>query len=49
MILVIDVKVIKDLRYVKVYVSIFCIDEEEKKNNFVVLKSVSGFIRKIVG
>lgn len=49
MISVTDVKVTKDLRYAKVYVSIFCTDEEEKKNNLAALKSASGFIRKAVG
>ena len=49
MISVTDVKVTKDLRYAKVYVSIFAIKEEEKKENFVALKSASGFIRKILG
>ena len=49
MISVTDVKVTKDLRYAKVYVSIFCTDEEEKKNNLAALKSASGFIRKEVG
>ena len=49
MISVTDVKVTKDLRYAKVYVSIFCTDEEEKKNNLAALKSASGFIRKTVG
>lgn len=49
MISVTDVKVTKDLRYAKVYVSIFCKDEEEKKNNLMALKSASGFVRKNVG
>lgn len=49
MISVTDVKVTKDLRYAKVYVSIFCTDEEEKKNNLAALKGASGFIRKNVG
>ncbi len=49
MISVTDVKVTKDLRYAKVYVSIFCNDEEEKKTNLAALKGASGFIRKTVG
>ena len=49
MISVTDVKVTKDLRYAKVYVSIFCNDEDEKKNNLAALKGASGFIRKTVG
>lgn len=49
MISVTDVKVTKDLRYAKVYVSIFCNGEEEKKNNLDALKGASGFIRKEVG
>ena len=49
MISVTDVKVSKDLRYAKVYVSIFCNSEEEKKSNLEALKSASGFIRKTVG
>ena len=49
MISVTDVKVTKDLRYAKVYVSIFSKDEEEKKSNLEALKSASGFIRKNVG
>lgn len=46
MISVTAVKVTKDLSYAKVYVSIFCNDEEEKKSNFEALKSAAGFIRK---
>ena len=42
MISVTDVKVTKDLRYAKVYVSIFCNSEEEKKNNLDALKGASG-------
>ncbi len=49
MISVTDVKVTKDLRYAKVYVSIFCNSEEEKKNNLDALKGASGFVRKEVG
>jgi ribosome-binding factor A len=49
MISVTDVKVTKDLRYAKVYVSIFSKDDDEKKSNLEALKSASGFIRKAVG
>ncbi|MBU5590650.1 30S ribosome-binding factor RbfA [Clostridium sp. MSJ-4] len=48
MVSVTDVKVTKDLRYAKVYVSIFG-DDEQKKDTFNALKSSSGFIRKEVG
>ena len=44
-----DVKVTKDLRYAKVYVSIFGKDEEEKNNTFLALKNASGYIRREVG
>lgn len=46
MISVTDVKVTKDLRYAKVYVSVFAKDQEEKDTNLAVLKSAAGFIRK---
>lgn len=46
MISVTAVKVTKDLRYAKVYVSIFSNDDEEKKNNFEALKSAAGFVRR---
>ncbi|MGG7175984.1 30S ribosome-binding factor RbfA [Clostridium paraputrificum] len=46
MISVTAVKVTKDLRYAKVYVSIFSKDEEEKKNNLEALKSAAGFVRR---
>ena len=49
MISVTKVKVTPDLKYAKVYVSIFCNDEEEKKTNLAALKGASGFIRKTVG
>ena len=49
MISVTDVQVTKDLRYAKVFVSIFSKDEEEKKINLEALRSASGFIRKAVG
>ena len=46
MISVTAVKVTKDLRYAKVYVSIFCKDEEEKKSNLEALKGAAGFVRR---
>lgn len=46
MISVTAVKVTKDLRYAKVYVSIFAKDEEEKSQNFAALKGAAGFVRK---
>ncbi|SFC73867.1 30S ribosome-binding factor RbfA [Clostridium uliginosum] len=49
MISVTDVKVTKDLRYAKVYVSIFSKSDDEKKSNFEALKSASGYIRKTIG
>ena len=49
MISVTDVQVTKDLRYAKVYVSIFSKDDEEKKSNLEALKRSSGFVRKAVG
>ena len=35
-----------DLRYAKVYVSIFANSEEEKKSNLDALKSAAGFVRR---
>ena len=49
MISVTDVKVTKDLRYAKVFVSIFGKDDEEKNNTFIALKNASGYIRKEIG
>ena len=49
MVSVTDVKVTKDLRYAKVYISIFGKDDEEKNNTFVALKNASGYIRKEIG
>ncbi|MBE6047954.1 MAG: 30S ribosome-binding factor RbfA [Clostridium sp.] len=45
MISVTAVKVTKDLRYAKVYVSIFAKDEEEKMQNMEALKAAAGFVR----
>ena len=44
-----DVKVTRDLRYAKVFVSIFGKNDEEKNNTFVALKNASGYIRKEIG
>lgn len=49
MISVTAVKVTKDLRYAKVYVSIFAKNEEEKIANLEALKSAEGFVRKEIG
>ena len=49
MVSVTDVKVTKDLRYAKVFVSIFGKDEEEKNNTFLALKNASGYIRREIG
>ena len=49
MVSVTAVKVTKDLRYAKVFVSIFGKDEEEKNNTFTALKNASGYIRKEIG
>lgn len=43
------VKVTRDLRYAKVFVSIFGKNDEEKNNTFVALKNASGYIRKEIG
>lgn len=48
MVSVTKVDVTKDLRYAKVYVSIFG-SEESKASTFEALKSSSGFIRREVG
>lgn len=48
MVSVTRVDVTKDLRYAKVYISIFG-DEEQKKNSLNALKNSSGFIRREVG
>ena len=49
MVSVTNVKVTKDLRYAKVFVSIFAKNDEEKNNSFVALKHASGYIRKEIG
>lgn len=45
---IISVKVTKDLRYAKVYVSVYG-DEQQKLNAIEGLKSSSGFLRKEIG
>ena len=49
MVSVTDVKVTRDLRYAKVFVSIFGKNDEENNNTFVALKNASGYIRKEIG
>ena len=49
MVSVTDVKVTKDLRYAKVFVSIFGKDDEEKNNTFIAIKNASGYIRREIG
>lgn len=49
MVSIVDVDVTKDLRYAKVYVSLFAKTDEEKKESFLALKSSSSFIRREVG
>ena len=49
MVSVTAVKVTKDLRYAKVFVSIFGKDDEEKNNTFIALKNASGYIRREIG
>ena len=49
MVSVTTVKVTKDMRYAKVYVSIFGKNDEEKNNTFQALKNASGYIRKEIG
>lgn len=45
---VVSVNVTRDLRYAKVFVSIYG-SEEEKKNGISALKSAAGYIRREVG
>ena len=49
MVSITPVKVSKDLRYAKVFVSIFGKNEEEKNETFAALKSASGYVRREVG
>ncbi|WP_139904567.1 30S ribosome-binding factor RbfA [Clostridium thermarum] len=48
MVSIINVNVTKDLRYAKVYVSIFGKDEE-KESTLTALKNSSGFLRRELG
>lgn len=49
MVSITSVKVSKDLKYAKVFVSIFGKNEEEKNETFAALKSASGYVRREVG
>ena len=49
MVSITSVKVSKDLKYAKVFVSIFGKNEEEKNETFAALKSASGYVRWEVG
>lgn len=48
MVSVTQVKVTKDLRYAKVYISIYGSDEE-KENAMAALKGAAGFVRREIG
>lgn len=49
MVSVTDVKVTKDLKYAKVYLSLFAKNEEEKEESFQAVKNASGFMRRELG
>lgn len=49
MVSVTDVRVTKDLRYAKVYLSIFSTKKEEEEETFEAIKGSAGFIRKEIG
>ncbi len=49
MVSVTNVSVTKDLRYAKVFVSVFSNNEEEKEKSFDALKRSAGFVRKELG
>ncbi|GIM27799.1 ribosome-binding factor A [Clostridium polyendosporum] len=49
MVSITNVSVTKDLRFAKVYVSIFGKNEEEQQNSFLALKNSSSFVRKEIG
>lgn len=49
MVSITSVKVSKDLKYAKVFVSVFGKNEEEKNETFAALKSASGYVRREVG
>lgn len=48
MVSVVSVRVTKDLKYAKAYISIMG-DEKAKKDGFAALKNAAGFIRKEIG
>ena len=49
MVSVTSVSVTKDLRYAKIFVSVFSNNEEEKNKSFLALKNSAGFVRKELG
>lgn len=49
MVSITNVSVTKDLRFAKVYVSIFSKNEEERQNSFLALKNSSSFVRREIG
>ena len=49
MVSVTSVSVTKDLRYAKIFVSVFSNNEEENNNSFLALKNSAGFVRKELG
>lgn len=49
MVSITNVSVTKDLRFAKVYVSIFGKNEEERQNSFLALKNSSSFVRREIG
>lgn len=49
MVSVTQVEVTKDLRYAKVFVSLFAKNEQEKDESLKALKNSAGFIRREVG
>ncbi|MDO4534752.1 MAG: 30S ribosome-binding factor RbfA [Clostridium perfringens] len=49
MVSVTNVSVTKDLRYAKVFVSVFSNNDEEKESSFLALKNSAGFVRKELG
>lgn len=49
MVSVTDVKVTKDLKYAKIYVSLFSKNNEEKEESFEAIKNAAGFMRRELG
>lgn len=45
MVSVTDVNVSSDLKYAKVYLSVFAVNKDEEKTSFEAIKKASGFIR----